>query len=71
MRVAFATDERTPVSDAIRAHLLELGHEVAVLRNALQNEFEIARTGRRTRADAPASNAPTTEKSHNQPEEPR
>jgi len=48
-----------------------IGHEVAVLRNALQNEFEIARTGRRTRADSPASTVSTTDKTHNHPEEPR
>jgi 2-keto-3-deoxy-L-rhamnonate aldolase RhmA len=48
-----------------------IGHEVAVLRTALQNEFDIARTGRRARADSPASNASTTDKTHNHPEEPR
>jgi len=48
-----------------------IGHEVAVLRTALQNEFEIARTGRRTRADSPASTVSTTDKTHNHPEEPR
>lgn len=49
-----------------------IGHEVAVLRTALQNEFQIARTGRRPRADSPAgSNASTSEKIHNHPEEPR
>src|SRR5689334_1972534 len=31
MRVAFASDERTAVSDAIRAHLAQAGHEVLVL----------------------------------------
>ena len=48
-----------------------IGHEIAVLRTALQNEFEIARTGRRTRADSPASTVSTTDKTHNHPEEPR
>ncbi len=28
MRIAFGTDERTAVTDAIEAHLAELGHEV-------------------------------------------
>jgi ribose 5-phosphate isomerase B len=31
MRVAFATDERTVVSDAVRAFLSERGHELLVL----------------------------------------
>src|SRR6476469_6314264 len=31
MRVAFATDERTVVSDAVHACLVECGHEVLVL----------------------------------------
>ena len=31
MRVAFATDERTAVSDAVRAHLDQAGHEVIVV----------------------------------------
>jgi 2-keto-3-deoxy-L-rhamnonate aldolase RhmA len=49
-----------------------IGHEVAVLRNALQNEFAIARTGARPRPDSTAaSNASTSDKTHNHPEEPR
>lgn len=48
-----------------------IGHEVAVLRSALQAEFEIARTGRRARIESPASNPSTTDKTHNHPEEPR
>ena len=31
MRIAFATDEQTPVTDALKAHLAEAGHEVEVL----------------------------------------
>ena len=31
MRIAFGTDDRTPVTDAIVAHLREAGHEVEVL----------------------------------------
>jgi ribose 5-phosphate isomerase B len=31
MRVAFGTDERTPVTDGIRAHLLAAGHEVVAV----------------------------------------
>jgi ribose 5-phosphate isomerase B len=31
VRIAFGTDERTPLSDAVRAHLVELGHEVVVV----------------------------------------
>lgn len=31
MRIAFGTDERTPVTDVMRAHLTEAGHEVIVV----------------------------------------
>lgn len=31
MRIAFGTDERTAVTDAIKAHLADGGHEVVVL----------------------------------------
>ena len=31
MRIAFGTDDRTPVTDAIVAHLRQAGHEVEVL----------------------------------------
>ena len=31
MRIAFGTDERTPVTDAIRAHLAAEGHDVVVV----------------------------------------
>jgi ribose 5-phosphate isomerase B len=31
MRVAFGTDERTTVSDAVKAHLVEAGHDVIVV----------------------------------------
>lgn len=31
MRVAFGTDETTPVTEAVVAHLRDLGHEVAVV----------------------------------------
>lgn len=31
MRIAFGTDERTPLSEVVKAHLVELGHEVVVV----------------------------------------
>ncbi len=31
MRIAFGTDERTPVSEALEAHLVSSGHEVVVV----------------------------------------
>lgn len=31
MRIAFGTDERTPLSDAVKARLAELGHELIVV----------------------------------------
>lgn len=31
VRIAFGTDERTPLTDAVKAHLAELGHEVVVV----------------------------------------
>ncbi len=31
MRIVFGTDETTPVTEAIRAHLVERGHEVEVI----------------------------------------
>jgi ribose 5-phosphate isomerase B len=31
VRIAFGTDERTPLTDVVRAHLVELGHEVVVV----------------------------------------
>ena len=34
MRIAFATDEVTPVTDAVKAHLAERGHDVVVVAEA-------------------------------------
>ena len=31
MRIAFGTDERTPLTDAVKAHLASLGHDVDVV----------------------------------------
>jgi ribose 5-phosphate isomerase B len=31
VRIAFGTDERTPVTDAVKEHLASLGHEVVVV----------------------------------------
>lgn len=36
MRIAFGTDERTPVTDEIRAHLVGLGHDVVVVGEGLE-----------------------------------
>jgi ribose 5-phosphate isomerase B len=31
VRIAFGTDERTPLTDAVKTHLVELGHDVVVV----------------------------------------
>jgi ribose 5-phosphate isomerase B len=36
MRVAFGTDEVTPVTEELRGHLVELGHEVTVVGDGLR-----------------------------------
>ena len=51
MRIAFGTDERTPVTDAIRRDLAERGHDVSWSARASRGRTSAGRSARRWRRD--------------------